>query len=570
MRSVLRLAGPLRWLFVIVALLAAAAGALKVVTAHALGRIVAAAVARDPGSLRAYAALGIAAVAAHTVVGFLQASFSGWLAQTLLARVRRSVASRLAGATAEALRARHSGDVASRMSSDLASLDYLSRDGLPTLLARLILSVLAAGYMLYHDWWLTLIALAPVPFLLFLSSRIGRPLGAMGKEAQEALGQASVQMKEAVAGAALVRASRMQRVLSLRMGASIDRWADASAAQAARVGLLYASGMLMSIAPWIAVFSAGGYSVVRGAIDLGVLFSFAEVLGAVSFPLTELPGLWGQIKPRFAAADRVLGLLDVERERAGGEPAVLDGAPLLALEGVTLTFPGREQPSLRDVHLAVERGQAVALVGASGSGKSTVLALLLGELSPQEGEVLFGGRPVRSLDLASLRRHFAVADGDAFLFDASIEENLRLARPGATGAELAAAARAAEADGFIEGFPEGYATPVGETGERLSGGQRQRISLARALLPGAPILVLDEATSGVEEDMEIRIFTRLRSRPDPPTLIVATHRLRAVRGFDVIFVLDAGRVIAAGSHEELLERCEVYARLHHLGEGGAP
>lgn len=566
MRRLFRFAGLLWWLMAVAVVFAVAIGVLKVVTAHSLGRIVAAVAARDAIGLRHHAFLGLASVGAHTVATFLQGALSGWFSQIMLARVRRRVAERVMSATPASLRARHSGDVSARMSSDLAALEYLGRDGLPTLLARLVLSVLAAAYMLSHDWRLTLIALSPTPVLLLVSSRTSRPLAATGKAAQEALGQASILMKEAVAGAEVVRASGMQRLLSAKMGVAVDRWAEASVAQGARVGLLYSAGMLLAIAPWIAVFSVGGYSVVRGTIDLGVLFAFAEILGAVSFPLTELPGLWGQIKPRFAAVDRIFALLDIEVERTGGEEADLAAGPLLALEGVTLTHPGREQPSLTDVSLAVQRGQAVALVGASGSGKSTVIQLLLGELSPQKGSVVFGGRPAASLALASLRRHVAVADQDAFLFDATIGENLRMVRPGATDAELAAAARSAEAAELIEQLPGGYSAPVGENGERLSGGQRQRISLARALLTDAPILVLDEATSAVEEDMEQRILDRLRARPGSPTLIVATHRLRSIRAFDVIFVLESGRVVARGSHDELMDRCELYAGFHRLGE----
>lgn len=567
MKRFLRLTGLLWWLMAVAAVFAIAAGVLKVVTAHSLGRIVAAVAARDPVGLRRYAFVGVGAVGLHAVTTFFQALISGWFSQMMLARVRRRVAMRLTGATTAALLARHSGDVSSRMSSDLAALEYLGRDGLPTVLARLVLAALAAAYMLSHEWRLTLIALAPTPLLLLASSRISRPLAATAKEAQEALGQASVLLKEAVVGADIVRASRMQPVLSAKMISAVDRWADASAAQGARVGLLYASGMLLAIAPWIAVFSVGGYSVVQGTIDLGVLFAFAEILGAVSFPLTELPGLWGQLKPRLVAADRVLEMLDMEGERTGGEEARLAAGPLLALDGVTFTFPGREQPSLTDVSLVVQRGQAVALVGASGSGKSALIQLLLGELTPQHGEVRFGGRPVQSLDLTSLRSHFAVADQDAFLFDGTIGENLRLVRPKASDAELAEAVRAAGAAGFIEQFPDGYATAVGENGERLSGGQRQRVSLARALLMDADVLLLDEATSAVEQDVEMRILEQLRARPRSPTLIVATHRLRPIRGFDVIFVLEAGRVVARGSHEELMAGCDIYANFCRLEEG---
>lgn len=569
MKALLRVFRFLRWLLVVAAIFGIGVGILKVLIAHSLGRVVASAAARDAVGLREHAFIGIASVCAHALLGFFQAFLTGRLGQLFLARVRSRVALRLVGATAAGLRGQHSGDVASRMTSDLDAVDYLGRDGLPTLLARTVLSLLAAGYMLYYDWRLTLLALAPVPLLLLLSHYASRPLATMGRAAQEALGEASVQMKEAVAGAELVRTARMQSVLSARMGASLERWASASIATGARVGLLYASGMLLAIAPWIVVFSVGGYSVVRGNSDLGMLFSFAEILGAVSFPMTELPALWGQIKPRFASVERVRELLAMEAERQGGEPARLTDGELLALEDVTVTFPGSKQSSIQGVSISVKRGQTAALVGASGSGKSTLLRLLSGDLSPEAGRALFGEKAVSALDLASLRSHLAIADGDAFLFDATIEENLRMVRPGATLSDLREAARMAEAGSFIEALPDGYAAQVGENGERLSGGERQRVSLARALLVDAPVLILDEATSAVPEDMEARILASLRSGPEPKTLIVATHRLRPIRDFDVIFVLDAGRLVAKGTHVELMERCAEYAKLYRLGEGSA-
>ncbi|GIH75040.1 ABC transporter ATP-binding protein/permease [Planobispora longispora] len=269
--------------------------------------------------------------------------------------------------------------------------------------------------------------------------------------------------------------------------------------------------------------------------------------------ITAVDGIEDLLSARPAAPDT--GTLAALPGRAGG------GAPELRFEGVTFTYPGRERPAVRDVSVTAEPGRTVALVGPSGAGKSTCVSLLLRHLDPQHGRVTLNGVDIRTLTLAALRAQIAVVAQDTYLFHGTVADNLRLARPGATDEELAAAARDAGAHDFIAALPDGYATVLGERGATLSGGQRQRVALARALLADAPLLVLDEATSHVDARGEAVIARALARARNGRTCLVIAHRLSTVRDADHIVVLADGAVAESGGHGDLLAAGGAYTRL---------
>lgn len=253
------------------------------------------------------------------------------------------------------------------------------------------------------------------------------------------------------------------------------------------------------------------------------------------------------------------------RPRHRDGPRGLDGAPELRFEDVRFTYGGATAPALDGVSFTAPAGRTTAIVGPSGAGKSTLLALLLRHHDPDGGRVLLGGRPAAEYSLDALRRGVAVVSQETYLFHATIADNLRMARPGATDDDLAAAARTAGVHDEIAALPDGYATVLGERGATLSGGQRQRLALARALLADAPVLVLDEATSSVDERREAGIVRELLDAAGDRTVLVVAHRLAAVRHADRIVVLDAGRVDAVGVHTGLVEAGGVYTRLVEAG-----
>jgi ABC-type multidrug transport system ATPase subunit len=292
-------------------------------------------------------------------------------------------------------------------------------------------------------------------------------------------------------------------------------------------------------------------------------------MGDTLSPITMLTSLGQQIQASAGALVRIREVLDAEPEVA--DAAAATTLPLLAREirlaGVGFSHNGTER-TLDGIDVTIAAGERVAFVGPTGAGKSSVLGLLTRSYDPDEGAVLLDGRDVRTASIASLRDQIGVVFQDTFLFDATIRENIRLGRPGATDAEIEAAARAAELHDFVGGLPSGYETLVGERGARLSGGQRQRVALARALVRDPRVLVLDEATSALDPRTERLIAATLERVGQGRTTIAVTHRLTSVTTYDRIYVIVAGRLVEQGTHDELLSSGSVYAELWQEQTGG--
>jgi ATP-binding cassette subfamily C protein CydCD len=320
-----------------------------------------------------------------------------------------------------------------------------------------------------------------------------------------------------------------------------------------------------------AALGLGAWRVSEGRMSLAALLVVLMLGIEVFRPVRELRALLHQGMLGMSAAEGILALLAARpavRDQAGGAAETL--APTVAFEGVRFRYPGARRPAHDGLDFAVAAGERVAIVGPSGSGKSTVARLLLRLHDVEAGRILVGGRDVRELPLATLRRHVAVVHQDTYLFHGSVEDNLRMGRPDASPAELEAAARAANAHGFIRALPQGYRTVVGERGLRLSGGQRQRIAIARALLRDAPILILDEALSSVDAENEAVIQEALDRLMRGRTTLIFAHRLSSVIGADRLLVLEGGRVAQEGRHAELIARPGPYRRLMAAQAAEAP
>lgn len=321
----------------------------------------------------------------------------------------------------------------------------------------------------------------------------------------------------------------------------------------------------------LATVAGTGFAVAVGALRLADgQITMAQLLVVLTLtrecfrPLTDLENAYHECYAVPALAERIFEMLDTPPRTALPPPVTAVDEPLsssLAFDDVTFRYRPDAPPALDGVSFAVEPGQTVALVGRSGSGKSTVVALALRFFHPDDGRVLVGGRDLRDLDPARARAQFAVVSQDTFLFHGSIRENLEFARRGATLDELVDACRSANAHDFIEALPDGYETTIGERGMKLSGGQRQRLAIARALLKNAPILVLDEATSAVDGESEAAIQAALRTLSHGRSTLVIAHRLSTVRDADRIVMLDGGRRVEHGTNDELLSAQGAYARL---------
>ena len=425
------------------------------------------------------------------------------------------------------------------------------------------------AYMLWRNWLLALIAVFAAPAVFAIVGRLNAPMMAVSKEAQETLAKANEVGAESLAGAETVRSFRLQDRLYESFRRHTDKWLILSRRTGSIQSASIALGFGASFAPFILVLGMGGFMVLRGRIGIGVLMAFLDLMNYVAFPMQQLPSMLTQIGGSAASAERVLGLLETPVERQGGRDfAPNPSQPMVEFRDVTFAYPGSSSPTLAGLSFSLYAGETVALVGASGSGKTTVIRLLLGDFAQESGEVRVFGHPVHEWSLEALRRRFSYVSQSTYLFPFSVLENLRLDRKD-DDEQARRAASIAQAAEFAESLPEGYNTPVGEVGNRISGGERQRLSLARAILRRSDILLLDEATSALDYRSERQVIEGLKEHFAGATTLVIAHRLSSVQHANRILVLSDGRVAESGTHEDLLALGGKYHQLYSVQpEGG--
>jgi ABC-type multidrug transport system fused ATPase/permease subunit len=458
------------------------------------------------------------------------------------------------------------GQLMSRSTVDLQSVRFFLGYGLVFIAQSALTILLAAVAMLLLDPALALLALAPVPFVVLVATRYGLRSRPALQEVQQRIAELTADVEENVSGVRVVKAFAAEPRQLGRFRSTVTRVFDQSMV-ATRLRAFYNPfiGFLPNLGLAVMLL-VGGRQVVSGSLSLGDFTAFYTYLLMLIGPMRQLGIALGMAQRATASGARVFELLD--REPRIVPPA--DARPLPAgrgrveLRGVEFGYEG-SPPALAGVDLVVEAGTTVALVGATGSGKTTLVQLLGRLYDVTAGAVLIDGADVRTLDLASLRRAIAVVDDDPFLFSASVHENIAYARPEASRAEVVLAAERAQAAGFIAELPDGYETRVGERGMTLSGGQRQRLAIARALLADPRILVLDDATSSVDASTEQAIKVALREVMAGRTTFVIAHRLSTIALADDIVVLEGGRVAARGTHGQLLERSGLYAEIAEKG-----
>jgi ATP-binding cassette subfamily B protein len=386
------------------------------------------------------------------------------------------------------------------------------------------------------------------------------------QEVQQRIAELTAEAEENVSGIRIVKAFAREEYQLHRFRRAIARVFDQSiystrlqAFFSPLIGLLPQFGTAL-------VLLVGGRAVIDGSISLGELTTFYVYLVLLTSPMRMLGVALGMSQRAIASGNRLFEILDREPEIQSppDAPPLPPGGGAVELRGLTLRYDGAA-PALTGIDLEVAPGRTVALVGPSGSGKTSLVALLARLYDPSEGAVLVDGADVRSVDVASLRSQIAFVADDSFLFSASVAENIAYGRPAATRAEIEEAARRAQADGFIRNLPDGYDTVVGERGLTLSGGQRQRVAIARALLADPRILILDDATSSVDARTERAIKRGLREVMEGRTTFIIAHRLSTISLADEIVVMDAGRIVDRGTHEELMRGCSFYAEIAEHG-----
>jgi subfamily B ATP-binding cassette protein MsbA len=428
--------------------------------------------------------------------------------------------------------------------------------------------------MFYQDWLLASFAFFAFPSAILPIVRFGRRVRKSSRKTQAQVGLLASRLTESFQGARHVKAYGMEEYEIGRARKDIIA-VRKLAMQTVRSRA--AAHPVLEILAGIAVVGIllyGGVQVMDGVRTQGELLSFLAALVAAYEPVKRLGGWNAQVQEGLAAAERVFGLLDVEPEivdSADAKPLALTGGAI-RFERVSFAYqPGA--PALAELDLLVPAGKTVALVGPSGAGKSTVLNLIPRFYDVEAGSVSVDGQDVRSVTLESLRRAIALVSQEIVLFDDTIRMNIAYGKPEASEAEIVEAARAAGAHEFISGLPQGYDSLIGPHGVKLSGGQRQRIVIARAVLKNAPILLLDEATSALDTESERHVQAALAQLKRGRTTVMVAHRLSTIVDADLIYVMEAGRVLEYGTHDELIGRGGLYARLHAMqfsGEAAEP
>jgi len=458
------------------------------------------------------------------------------------------------------------GQLMSRATIDLQSIRFFLGYGLIFLTQNALTLALASVVMFTIKPDLAALSLAPVPFVVLSAMRYNRRSRPAVQEISQRLAELTAEVEESISGVRIVKAFAREEHMLGRFRRSVLRVFDQNI-YSTRLQAFYSPllGFLPSLGLAV-VLLVGGREVINGGLSLGDFAAFYTYLIMLTGPMRMLGVSLGMAQRAVASGNRVFEILDREPriESAPDAPPLPDGPGAVELRDVSLAYNGGA-PALEDAELKVSAGQTVALVGPSGSGKTSLVALLARLYDPTRGSVLVDGADLRTVDVRSLRSQIAFVADDSFLFSASVAENIAYAHPEATQEEIQTAARRAQAHGFIESLPDGYATLVGERGLTLSGGQRQRIAIARALLADPRILILDDATSSVDARTEAAIKRGLREVMAGRTTFIVAHRMSTISLADEIVVMDAGTIVDRGSHEELLERCPLYAEIAEHG-----
>jgi len=513
--------------------------------------------------------LGVAAImglASLRALGIMvRRYYSGVTGAAVSATLRERISDRYRDLPLAYHRRQPTGELLAHMEADVeAAVDVLYP--VPFAVGVILLVIFAIGTLIATDPYLTAIGLVMIPALALLNRSFARRMQGPARRAQEGIGEVSAVAHESIDGALVVKTLGRERAETDRLHAKADRLREERVlAGYIRAGFEPALEALPSIAT-ILLLAVGAWRVSVGAVTVGALVQFVTLFGLLAWPMRFIGWILSELPRAVVGHGRIAGVLETPITLEGPRtPVRLPSGPLgLRAEGVGYVVDGLRV--LDDVSFEVHPGESIALVGATGVGKSTLAQLLVRLDDPTEGEILLGGVNLRHADPASLRRAIALVFQESFLFAASVGENIAL-DSGASAEQVRRAAEIAHADGFIRELPHGYRTVLGERGHSLSGGERQRVALARALVRRPRLMILDDATSAVDPRIEAEILGALRAEIDA-TLVVVAYRLATIRLADRVLFLERGTIRAAGAHEELLSTEPGYAAIIRAYERG--
>jgi ATP-binding cassette subfamily B protein len=500
------------------------------------------------------------------VVSFSEEYLSEWVGGRFVVSLRIELFRHLQDLSLSFFDRRSVGDMLARISDDIEEIEELMLSEIASTLTYLFQVVFFVGALFYLQWRLALVSLFIVPLFLLAARYFSRKIRRATREERRRSGSINAVAEESLSNASLVQAyNRQEHGISRFRRENEGNFAAEMAAT--RIDALFSPLInLIELAGIVVVIALGTWELSQGRLTIGGLLVFLIYLRQLYSPIQGLSSLLNTLYEATAGAERVIEVFDQKPSVTEQEDAftLKRARGHVEFDSVHFSYPGKKHEALSEVSFEVGPGEVLALVGPSGSGKSTVAKLLLRFYDPDAGSIHLDGPDLRELTLRSLRENVAVLLQETLVFDGTVRENIAYGKLEATEEEIVAAAKAADAHAFIEALPEGYDTVIGQKGRLLSNGQRQRLAIARAMIRDAPVLVLDEPTTGLDASSSENVMVPLRRLMEGRTTIIISHNLLTVRHATSILVLDDGRIIEHGTHRDLLERNGRYAHLYRL------
>ena len=522
----------------------------------------------DSADLAGAVGLLIAIAAAIAVGTFIRFYLVSWLGERVSADLRKAVFDNIVRLHPGFFELNRSGEIMSRLTTDTTLLQTIIGSSFSMALRSSLTLIGALVMMFITNLKLSLIIAVGVPLVLLPILYFGRRVRRLSNQSQDSIASVGSYAGEVIQHIRVVQSYTQEAFESTAFSREVERAFGIARRRIWQRSLLMGGAILLVFSGMAGMLWEGGQDVINGRMTGGELGAFVFYAIMVGSGIATVSEVWGELQRAAGAAERLIELLNTRSLIDDPGPRELPGQPRrpeLALDDITFYYPTRPgQAALQDFSLPIQAGRSLALVGPSGAGKSTIFELLQRFYDPQQGRVLLNGEDIRKLGLRQLRSHIALVPQQPALFTGDVRYNISYGRPDASDAEVVAAARAAHAEEFIERLPQGYGSHLGEQGVRLSGGQRQRIALARAILNDPEILLLDEATSALDTESEYQVQQALHELMKNRTTVIIAHRLSTILHADNIAVLDHGRLVATGTHTELMQSCALYQRLASL------